>query len=99
VFGKPGPSEGEGLHLVDFLIEQIKANFVMWNAEQDILIQVSALGFNLSTCIDSFEIFWLTIFFVHTKDHTMVEHLWHERKPEEWLPTVRYPALILSYCM
>ncbi|CAO3672042.1 unnamed protein product [Umbelopsis vinacea] len=40
VFGKPGPSEGEGLHVVDFLIDQIKANFIMWNAEQDVLIQI-----------------------------------------------------------
>ncbi|KAG2175589.1 hypothetical protein INT43_001236, partial [Umbelopsis isabellina] len=40
IFGKPGSSEGEGLHIVDTLIEQIKANFVMWNAEKDVLTQV-----------------------------------------------------------
>ncbi|KAM3588533.1 hypothetical protein VKS41_000976 [Umbelopsis sp. WA50703] len=40
VFGKPGSSEGEGLQIVDTLIEEIKGNFIMWNAERDVLTQV-----------------------------------------------------------
>jgi hypothetical protein len=41
-FGKPGPSEGEGQRIVSFLIDQIKTNFGMWNADEDVLVQVGA---------------------------------------------------------
>ena len=40
VFGRPGPSEGHGLEIIDFFIEQIKANFMLWNADPDVLHQV-----------------------------------------------------------
>ncbi|KAI8377732.1 armadillo-type protein [Radiomyces spectabilis] len=39
-FGRPGPSDGEGIYIVDFFIQQMKANFVLWNAEQDVLLQL-----------------------------------------------------------
>ncbi|KAH8550240.1 armadillo-type protein [Umbelopsis sp. PMI_123] len=40
MFGKPGPSEGEGQRIVNFLIDQIKTNFGLWNADDDVLIQI-----------------------------------------------------------
>lgn len=39
-FGRPGPSDGEGLHIINFFIEQIQANFILWNADPDVLLQV-----------------------------------------------------------
>ncbi|CAO3661292.1 unnamed protein product [Umbelopsis ramanniana] len=39
-FGKPGPSEGEGQRIVSFLIDQIKTNFGLWNADEDVLVQI-----------------------------------------------------------
>ena len=40
VFGRPGPSDGHGLEIIDFFIDQIKANFVLWSADPDVLVQV-----------------------------------------------------------
>ncbi|KAI9318087.1 armadillo-type protein [Dichotomocladium elegans] len=40
VFGRPGPSDGQGLEIVDFYIDQIKANFILWNADPDVLVQI-----------------------------------------------------------
>ncbi|KAI8147321.1 armadillo-type protein [Fennellomyces sp. T-0311] len=39
-FGRPGPSDGHGLQIIDFFIEQIKANFVLWSADPDVLLQI-----------------------------------------------------------
>ncbi|KAL1930141.1 hypothetical protein VTP01DRAFT_1295 [Rhizomucor pusillus] len=39
-FGRPGPSDGEGLHIINFFIEQIQANFILWNADPDVLLQI-----------------------------------------------------------
>ncbi|KAG0179452.1 Exportin-4 [Apophysomyces sp. BC1034] len=39
-FGRSGPSEGQGLHIIDFFIEQMKANFMLWNADPDVLQQI-----------------------------------------------------------
>jgi hypothetical protein len=52
MFGKPGPSEGEGQRIVNFLIDQIKTNFGMWNADDDVLIQVSAEVWKLLDAIN-----------------------------------------------
>ncbi|KAG2212895.1 hypothetical protein INT45_007411 [Circinella minor] len=40
VFGRPGPSDGHGLEIVDFFIDQIKANFILWSADPDVLVQI-----------------------------------------------------------
>ncbi|CDS07016.1 hypothetical protein LRAMOSA09539 [Lichtheimia ramosa] len=40
VFGRPGPSEGHGLEIIDFFIDQIQANFILWNADPDVLHQI-----------------------------------------------------------
>ncbi|KAI8646967.1 armadillo-type protein [Parasitella parasitica] len=39
-FGRPGPSDGQGLKIVDFFIQQLKANFILWNADPDVLAQL-----------------------------------------------------------
>lgn len=39
-FGRPGPSDGQGVHVVDFFIEQMKTNFILWNADPDVLDQL-----------------------------------------------------------
>ncbi|KAI9271756.1 armadillo-type protein [Phascolomyces articulosus] len=39
-FGRPGPSDGLGLEIIDFFIDQIKANFVLWSADPDVLVQI-----------------------------------------------------------
>ncbi|KAI8973333.1 armadillo-type protein [Mycotypha africana] len=39
-FGRPGPSDGQGLHVIDFFIEQMKLNFILWNADPDVLQQL-----------------------------------------------------------
>ncbi|KAI8070967.1 armadillo-type protein [Gongronella butleri] len=52
-FGKPGPSDGQGTAVLDFLLQQIKANFMLWNAEQDVLTQLiywlDTLGTGINT--------------------------------------------------
>lgn len=40
-FGRPGPSDGQGIAIIDFFIEQMKTNFILWNADPDVLSQVS----------------------------------------------------------
>lgn len=40
-FGRPGPSDGQGVAIIDFFIEQMKTNFILWNADPDVLSQVS----------------------------------------------------------
>lgn len=40
-FGRPGPSDGHGMEIVDFFIEQMKVNFILWNADPDVLNQAS----------------------------------------------------------
>lgn len=39
-FGRPGPSDGQGLRIIDFFIEQMKVNFILWNADPDVLAQL-----------------------------------------------------------
>lgn len=39
-FGCPGPSDGQGLHIIDFYIDMIQANFILWNADPDVLLQI-----------------------------------------------------------
>jgi hypothetical protein len=39
-FGRPGPSDGQGIGIIDFFIEQMKSNFILWNADPDVLGQV-----------------------------------------------------------
>jgi hypothetical protein len=39
-FGRPGPSDGQGIVIIDFFIEQMKTNFILWNADPDVLSQV-----------------------------------------------------------
>ncbi|KAI8889382.1 hypothetical protein K501DRAFT_320347 [Backusella circina FSU 941] len=39
-FGRPGPSDGQGMEIVDFFIEQMKINFILWNADPDVLNQL-----------------------------------------------------------
>ncbi|KAF7720629.1 Exportin-4, partial [Apophysomyces ossiformis] len=39
-FGRSGPSEGQGPHIIDFLIEQMKTNFMLWNADTNVLLQI-----------------------------------------------------------
>lgn len=39
-FGRPGPSDGQGLRIIDFFIEQMKLNFILWNADPDVLAQL-----------------------------------------------------------
>lgn len=39
-FGRPGPSDGHGLRVIDFFIEQMKLNFILWNADPDVLAQL-----------------------------------------------------------
>ncbi|OBZ88181.1 Exportin-4 [Choanephora cucurbitarum] len=49
-FGRPGPSDGQGLLLIDFLIDQIKTNFILWNADPDVLNQLVKLLHSCGTC-------------------------------------------------
>ncbi|RUS28630.1 hypothetical protein BC938DRAFT_481650 [Jimgerdemannia flammicorona] len=42
-FGKPGPSDGQGPQVLDFLIDRIRSNFVLWNADPDVLVQIVRL--------------------------------------------------------
>jgi hypothetical protein len=42
-FGRPGPSDGKGLQVMDFFVEQMKNNFILWNADPDVLTQVKLL--------------------------------------------------------
>ncbi|RUS18080.1 LOW QUALITY PROTEIN: hypothetical protein BC937DRAFT_89166 [Endogone sp. FLAS-F59071] len=46
-FGKPSPSDGQGFQVLDFLIDRIRANFVLWNADPDVLVQMVQL---LNSC-------------------------------------------------
>lgn len=39
-FGQPGPSDGQGVHILEFFIEQMKSNFMLWNADPDVLSQL-----------------------------------------------------------
>ncbi|ORX55719.1 hypothetical protein DM01DRAFT_1345196 [Hesseltinella vesiculosa] len=39
-YGRPGPSDGQGLNVLDFLLQQLKANFMLWNADPDVLSQL-----------------------------------------------------------
>lgn len=39
-YGKPGPSDGHGLHIIEFFIEQMKSNFMLWSADPDVLTQL-----------------------------------------------------------
>ncbi|KAG1159659.1 hypothetical protein G6F37_004686 [Rhizopus arrhizus] len=39
-FGRPGPSDGKGLQVMDFFVEQMKNNFILWNADPDVLTQL-----------------------------------------------------------
>lgn len=39
-FGRPGPSDGQGVQIIDFFVDQIKINFVLWNADPDVLGQL-----------------------------------------------------------
>ncbi|KAI9273596.1 armadillo-type protein [Sporodiniella umbellata] len=39
-FGRPGPSDGKGIQVINFFIEQMKNNFVLWNADPDVLCQL-----------------------------------------------------------
>lgn len=39
-FGRPGPSDGQGIAIIDFFIEQMKTNFILWNADPDVLNQL-----------------------------------------------------------
>ncbi|KAI7868961.1 armadillo-type protein [Spinellus fusiger] len=38
-FGVPGPSDGHGLDVIEFTIDQIGNNFSLWSADQDVLLQ------------------------------------------------------------
>ncbi|KAI9483543.1 MAG: armadillo-type protein [Benjaminiella poitrasii] len=39
-FGRPGPSDGQGMQIIVFFIEQMKTNFILWNADPDVLYQL-----------------------------------------------------------
>ncbi|CAO3646105.1 unnamed protein product [Cunninghamella blakesleeana] len=39
-YGNPGPSDGHGLHIIEFFIEQMKSNFMLWSADPDVLTQL-----------------------------------------------------------
>ncbi|CAO3659151.1 unnamed protein product [Rhizopus microsporus] len=39
-FGRPGPSDGKGLQVIDFFIEGMRTSFVLWNADPDVLKQL-----------------------------------------------------------
>lgn len=39
-FGRPGPSDGKGLQVIDFFIEGMRSSFVLWNADPDVLKQL-----------------------------------------------------------
>ncbi|KAI8090033.1 armadillo-type protein [Halteromyces radiatus] len=39
-FGQPGPSDGQGVQIIEFFIEQMKNNFMLWNADPDVLSQL-----------------------------------------------------------
>ncbi|CAO3592648.1 unnamed protein product [Absidia cylindrospora] len=39
-FGQPGPSDGQGVRILEFFIEQMKSNFMLWNADPDVLSQL-----------------------------------------------------------
>ncbi|KAI8985067.1 armadillo-type protein [Pilobolus umbonatus] len=39
-FGQPGPSDGQGEHIIDFFIQQMRLNFILWNADPDVLTQL-----------------------------------------------------------
>lgn len=52
-FGRPGPSDGQGIHIMDFFIEQMKTNFILWNADPDVLNQLVTW---LHTCGTSYNL-------------------------------------------
>ncbi|KAI9307138.1 armadillo-type protein [Cunninghamella echinulata] len=39
-YGQPGPSDGHGLQIIEFFIEQMKSNFMLWSADPDVLTQL-----------------------------------------------------------
>ncbi|KAI9022740.1 armadillo-type protein [Phycomyces nitens] len=52
-FGRPGPSDGQGVHIIDFCIEQLKTNFVLWNADPDVLLQLISWLNACGTCVNT----------------------------------------------
>lgn len=68
VFGRPGPSDGQGLQIIDFFIDQIQANFMLWNADPDVLLQVRRVSMP-------------RVFFyflnMNTADHPLAQYMWN----------------------
>ncbi|RCH80002.1 Exportin-4, partial [Rhizopus stolonifer] len=50
VFGRPGPSDGQGLLVIGFFIDQMKTNFILWNADPDVLNQLVKWLHSCGTC-------------------------------------------------
>ncbi|CEP08479.1 hypothetical protein, partial, partial [Parasitella parasitica] len=51
-FGRPGPSDGQGLKIVDFFIQQLRLNFILWNADPDVLAQLVKWLYTCGTSIN-----------------------------------------------